>query len=217
FLVIDLAFLGANLIKIHDGGWFPLVIGVAVFTALATWKRGRTILADRFREQLVPLDDFFELMRIERPARVPGVAVFMTSNASGCPPPLMQNFMLNRVVHQHVVLLTVTTEEVPWVDESQRLDLEELPAGFCRLRARYGFMQTPDVPALLAQAKVPDYAAEHTTFVLGRETVLASERPGMAVWRERLFAFMARNAQSATAFFGLPSERVLEIGTQVDL
>ncbi|HEY6559918.1 MAG TPA: potassium transporter Kup [Polyangiaceae bacterium] len=217
FLVIDLAFLGANLVKIHDGGWFPLVVGVTVFTALATWKRGRTILAERFREQLVPLDDFFELMRVELPARVPGMAVFMTSNATGCPPPLMQNFMHNRVVHQRVVLLTVTTEEVPFVDDSERFDVEQLPAGFCRLRARYGFMQTPDIPALLARAKLPDYAPEHTTFVLGRETVLASERPGMAIWRERVFAFMARNAQPATAFFGLPSDRVLEIGTQVEL
>lgn len=217
FLIPDLAFLGANLVKIADGGWFPLVIGAAIFTLLTTWKRGRVILAERFREQMVPLQDFFELIHVERPARVPGMAVFMTSNRDGTPPALMHNFMHNRVVHQRVVLLTVITEEVARVAEEERLTFEELPLGFWRVIARYGFMEYPNVPDLLAQGQVPGYALEHTTFFLGRETLLASERPGMAIWRERVFAFMSRNAQPATAFFGIPTDRVLEIGTQIEL
>jgi KUP system potassium uptake protein len=217
FLIPDLAFFGANLIKIADGGWFPLVIGASVFLILTTWKRGRAILSERFREQMVPLQDFFEVIHVERPARVPGMAVFMTSNREGTPPALMHNFMHNRVVHQHVVLLTVVTEEVARISDSERLTLEELPEGFVRAVARYGFMEDPKIPALLEQGKLPGYALEHTTFFVGRETLLASERPGMAIWREHIFAFMAQNAQSATSFFGIPTDRVLEIGTQIEL
>jgi KUP system potassium uptake protein len=217
FLVPDLAFFGANLIKIADGGWFPLFVGGVIFVTMTTWKRGRAILSERFREQMVPLQDFFELIHVERPARVPGMAVFMTSNLEGTPPALMHNFMHNRVVHQRVVLLTVITEEVARVSGAERVTIEELREGFVRVVARYGFMEYPDIPALLAQGTVPDYALEHTTFFLGRETLLASERPGMAIWRERIFAVMARNAQPATLFFGIPTDRVLEIGTQIEL
>jgi KUP system potassium uptake protein len=217
FLVPDLAFFAANLIKIEDGGWFPLLIGGAIFIVLTTWKRGRAILSERFREQMVPLQDFFELIHVERPARVPGMGVFMTSNSDGAPPALMNNFMHNRVVHQHVVLLTVITEEVARVSPSERLTIEELPEGFVRVVAHYGFMEYPDIPALLAHGNVPGYALEHTTFFLGRETLLASEKPGMAIWREQIFAFMARNAQPATSFFGIPTDRVLEIGTQIEI
>jgi KUP system potassium uptake protein len=217
FLVPDLAFLSSNLIKVADGGWFPLLIGALVFSMLTTWKRGRSILSERFREQMVPLQDFFELIHVERPARVPGMAVFMTSNRDGTPPALMHNFMHNRVVHQHVVLLTVITEEVARVSADERLTVEELPEGFVRVIARYGFMEDPNIPELLAKGGLPSYGIEHTTFFLGRETLLASERKGMALWRERLFAFMARNAQPATLFFGIPTDRVLEIGTQIEL
>jgi KUP system potassium uptake protein len=145
------------------------------------------------------------------------MAVFMTSNLQGTPPALMHNFMHNRVVHQHVVLLTVVTEEVARISERERVTLEELPEGFVRASARYGFMEYPNIPELLAKSRVPGYALEHTTFFVGRETLLASEKPGMAIWRERIFAFMARNAQSATLFFGIPTDRVLEIGTQIEL
>ncbi|HMJ12041.1 MAG TPA: potassium transporter Kup [Polyangiaceae bacterium] len=217
FLVPDLALFGANINKIPGGAWFPLLMAAGVFTVFTTWKRGRLILSERFREQMVPLTDFFELIHVERPARVPGVAVFMTSNAQGTPPALMHNFMHNRVVHQHVVLLTVVTQEVARVSADERLTVEELPEGFVRVVARYGFMEDPNIPALLAHGNVPGYALEHTTFFLGRETLLASEKQGMAIWRERLFAFLARNAQPATLFFGIPTDRVLEIGTQIEL
>lgn len=217
FLLIDCAFLAANTTKIHDGGWFPLVVGIAIFTLLTTWKRGREILAQRFREQLVPLEDFFELMKVERTARVPGLAVFMTSNPEGTPQPLLHNFNLNRVVHQRVALLNVKTEDMAWVDEDARLEIESLSEGFYRVRVTNGFMQEPHVPQLLAQHQVPGFLPEHTVYVVGRETVLASERPGMALWRERLFAFMSRNAQPPTAFFGIPSHRVLELGSQVEI
>ncbi|HEY6562443.1 MAG TPA: potassium transporter Kup [Polyangiaceae bacterium] len=217
FLVPDLALFGANINKIPHGGWFPLLLASAVFMVFTTWKRGRAILSERFRDQMVPLTDFFELIHVERPARVPGIAVFMTSNAQGTPPALMHNFMHNRVVHQHVVLLTVVTEEVARVSDAERLTVEELPEGFVRVVARYGFMEDPNIPALMAQGNVPGYALEHTTFFLGRETLLASEKRDMAIWRERLFAFLARNAQPATLFFGIPTDRVLEIGTQIEL
>jgi KUP system potassium uptake protein len=216
-LAVDLAFFGANASKIPTGGWFPLVVGAGLFALMTTWKRGRAILAERFREQMVPLSDFFELFHVERPARVPGFAVYMTSNSIGAPPALMTNFMHNRAVHQHVILLTVITDEVARVEPDERVKVEHLEAGFHRIVAHYGFMETPDIPMLLGMGLVADYALEHTTFFLGRETVLATQNPGMALWRERLFAFMSRNAQPATAFFGIPADRVVEIGTQVEI
>ena len=216
-LIVDLSFFGANASKIADGGWFPLSIGAGLFTLMTTWKKGREIVAARFREQMVPLSDFFEVFHVERPARVPGIAVYMTSNSVGAPPALMTNFMHNRAVHQNVILLTVITEEVARVETEERFSVEHLEAGFHRVVAHYGFMEAPDIPKLLAMDIVPGYAIEHTTFFLGRETVLATERPGMALWRERLFAFMSRNAQPATAFFGIPADRVVEIGTQVEI
>jgi KUP system potassium uptake protein len=217
FLAVDLAFLAANLTKIHHGGWLALAIGFAVFTILTTWKRGREILASRFREQLIPLEDFLELMHVERTTRVPGMAVFMTSNLDGTPPPLLHNFKLNRVVHQRVALLNVRTEEVPVVEDDRRLQVDALEAGFFRVQARYGFMETPDIPSLLTSGRLPGYLPDHAVYILGRETVIASDRPGMALWRERLFTLMSRNAQGATAFFAIPPDRVLEIGSQVEL
>jgi KUP system potassium uptake protein len=216
FLIPDIAFLGANLIKIHDGGWFPLLIGAGLFMVMITWKRGREILGERFRERIVPLADFYELLHVERPARVPGTAVYLTSNAEGTPPALLQNFLLNRAIHQRVALVTITTEDVPFVEAEERAQREELEMGFVRIVARFGFMESPNVPKLL-EAELPGYSLEHTTFFLGRETLIATERPGMAIWREKLFAFLSRNAQPATAFFGIPPDRVMEIGTQIEL
>jgi KUP system potassium uptake protein len=216
-LSIDISFFGANLSKFADGGWFPLLIGAGLFTLMTTWKRGREILAERFREQMVPLSDFFELFRVEFPARVPGTAVYMTSNAIGTPPALMTNFLHNRAVHQSVVLLTVITEEVARVAIEDRVEVEHMDEGFHRVVARYGFMETPNIPGLLGTGIIPGYALEHTTFFLGRETVLATQRPGMALWRERIFAFMQRNAQTATTFFGIPADRVVEIGAQIEI
>jgi KUP system potassium uptake protein len=216
FLLPELAFLGSNLGKIGKGGWVPLVIGAVLFVIMTTWRRGRLVLADRFKEQLLPLEDFFDLMRVEIPARVPGTAVFMTSARGGTPPALLHNFMHNRVVHQHILLLTVVTEESARVQEDQRFTMETLDEGFIRLIAHYGFMEQPNVPELLVRSGLVP-SVEHVTFFLGRENLIATERPGMAGWRVQLFSAMTRNSQPATKFFGIPPDRVMEIGAQIEL
>ena len=216
FLAPELVFMGANAIKIEHGGWFPLVVGAAIFAMMLSWKRGREILAQRFREQLLPLDDFFDLMHVEMPARVPGTAVFMTSTRDGTPPAMLHNFMHNRVVHQHIVLLTVVTSESARVSEEDRFTVEDLAHGFVRVIGRYGFMEQPDAPRLLLDAHAVT-SIEHTTFFLGRENLIATQHPGMAKWRVGLFAFLTRNAQPATKFFNIPPDRVFEIGAQIEL
>jgi KUP system potassium uptake protein len=216
FVVIDLSFFGANATKIAHGGWFPLVIGAGIFVLMTTWKKGRELLGTRINEQIVPLEDFFELIRIERPARVPGTAVFMTSNARGTPHSLVQNFLLNRVVHQRVILLTIVTTEQARVMPDERVTVEQLDQGFVRVVARYGFMDQPDVPSLLEKLGLPDWSTAHTTFFLGRETVLPA-RTGMSRWRQHLFAFMSRNSQRAATFFNVPPDRVMEIGSPIRL
>jgi KUP system potassium uptake protein len=216
FLLPELVFMGANAIKIEHGGWFPLVIGAAIFAMMLSWKRGREILSQRFREQLLPLTDFFDLMRVDIPARVPGTAVFMVSSRDGTPPAMLHNFMHNRVVHQHIVLLTVVTSEQARVAEKDRFTLEQLEQGFVRVVGRYGFMEQPDAPRLLLDAGVIT-SVEHVTFFLGRENLIATQHPGMARWRVSLFAFLTRNAQPATKFFNIPPDRVFEIGAQIEL
>jgi len=217
FLVPEATFASSNLAKIVDGGWFPLAVGVVLFTVFTTWRKGREVLSQKFRERIVPLDDFFELMHLELPARVPGTAVFMTGSSAGTPPALLHNFLHNRVVHEHVVLLTIITEDVARVPAERRVRVEELPNGFRRAVAHYGFMETPDIPTLLERPELKDYSIEYVTFFLGKETVMPSGHPGMALWRERLFAFLSRNAQPATAFFGIPPSRVVEIGAQIEI
>jgi KUP system potassium uptake protein len=217
FLIPESTFMTSNLAKVADGGWFPLAVGVALFTVFTTWRRGRELLNQRFLERIVPLEDFYELMRVELPARVPGTAVFMTGNSDGTPPALLHNFLHNRVVHEHVVLLTILTENVARVATAERVRVEELEHGFRRAVARFGFMETPDIPTLLERPELKDYSLDYVTFFLGRETVLPTKNHGMALWRERLFAFLARNAQTATAFFGIPAARVVEIGAQIEL
>ncbi|HKY34810.1 MAG TPA: potassium transporter Kup [Polyangiaceae bacterium] len=216
FLTPELVFMGANAIKIEHGGWFPLVVGAGIFVTMLSWKRGREILAQRFREQLLPLTDFFELMRVEVPARVPGTAVFMTSTRDGTPPAMLHNFLHNRVVHQHIVLLTVVTGDEARVAEADRFSVEQMDHGFSRVIGRYGFMEQPDAPKLLQQAGVIG-SVEHVTFFLGRENLIATKHPGMARWRVSLFAFLSRNAQPATKFFNIPPDRVMEIGAQIEL
>jgi KUP system potassium uptake protein len=217
FLVPEATFASSNLAKIVDGGWFPLAVGGILFTIFTTWRRGRELLNERFQERVVPLEDFFELMRVEIPARVPGTAVFMTGSSDGTPPALLHNFLHNRVVHEHVVLLTIVTENVARVPATERVRVEELTNGFRRAVARFGFMEAQDIPTLLERPELKDYSIDYVTFFLGRETVLPTNRPGMALWRERLFAFLSRNAQPATMFFGIPPARVVEIGAQIEL
>jgi KUP system potassium uptake protein len=216
-LSLELIFLGSNLTKIAHGGWFPLAVGAIMFTVFTTWRRGRQLLFEKIKERTVPLEDFFELMVVERPARVPGTAVYLTGNDTGTPTALLQGFLHMRAVHSRVLLLTIITEKIARVKTAERVRIEELPNGFWRAVARYGFMETPNVPELLQHAKFSGYSLEFTTFFLGRETVLPTKNPGMALWRERLFAFLTRNAQPATAFFGIPPSRVMEIGSQIEI
>ena len=219
FLFVDLAYFSANIGKIAHGAWFPLAIGVVVFTLLATWKRGRETLARRFRAKAVPLDKFFARIRKEKPARVPGRAVFMTGNPDLAPPALLHNLEHNKVLHEEVVLLTVVTEEVPKIPPRERVELTPLKNGFFVLRARYGFMQDPDIPRVLRKAKEMglEMTLKETSFFLGREALLARGKSGMARWREKLFTLMSRNAQDATAFFHIPPARVVELGARVEL
>ncbi|MEO7034812.1 MAG: potassium transporter Kup [Polyangiaceae bacterium] len=216
FFIPEMFFVSANVSKIEHGGWVPLAIGATIFTIMVTWKRGREILAERFREQLLPLSDFYDVIAVELPARVPGTAVFMTGTGDGTPPALLHNFLHNRVLHQNIVLLTIVTSDSARIAEVDRFKMEKLDHGFCRVVGRYGFMEQPDAPSILIAAGLI-HTVEHTTFFLGRENLVATRRPGMARWRVSLFSFMSRNAQPATKFFNIPPDRVMEIGAQIEL
>ncbi|HEX7860179.1 MAG TPA: potassium transporter Kup [Verrucomicrobiae bacterium] len=219
FLAIELPLLGANLLKVHHGGWFPLVCAGLVFVLMATWKTGRGILGSRLRGSILPLDTFLTDIAQHPPHRVRGTAVFLNSNPNGTPLALMHNLKHNQVLHERVIILTIQTVEVPHVDPAERVEIEELSCGFHRVIGRFGFMEDPDVPQVFVAAQELGLKIENakTTYFLSRETILASDRPGMFKWRERLFAFMSRNAQSATAFFRLPPNRVVELGMQVEI
>jgi KUP system potassium uptake protein len=219
FLSIDLAFFGANALKIAHGGWLPLVIGGGIFTLMTTWKTGRRIVAERLTARATPLETFIAGVTIRPPARVPGTAVFMTAQPKGTPAALVHNLRHNKVLHQHVVILMVITRPVPHVPEADRYTIREIGGGVFELTLHYGFMEDPDVPAALLGAREHGLTFDDSdvTFFLGRETLIATKTPGMALWRERLFVVIARNAVRATAFFRLPPERVVELGVQVEL
>jgi KUP system potassium uptake protein len=219
FLTVDVSFFGANLLKIVHGGWFPLAVAAVIFTLMVTWKRGRRVLSERLRRSTVPLRSFLQSLALDPPHRVSGVSVFMYSNPHGVPPALLHNLKHNRVLHETVIILTVQIREVPRVDSGSRIELEALDHGFYRVLLHYGFMEEPDVPAELARLRLPGLKIDplHTSFFLSRETLLATSIPGMAIWRERLFAWMARNARPATSYFNLPPNRVVELGMQVEL
>ncbi|GGA01724.1 putative potassium transport system protein kup [Elstera cyanobacteriorum] len=219
FLVVDLAFLSANALKIADGGWFPLVMGGMLFVLMTTWKRGREIVAERLQEGTIPLASFFSRQSSSKTHRVAGTAVFMTANNQVVPYALLHNLKHNKVLHDRVILLTVSTENVPYVSERDRLVLQPLDQNFFRIQIRYGFAQDPNVPAVLQRCKefgLPISMME-TSFFLSRETLISTIRPGMATWREHLFISMAKNAVSATDFFKIPANRVVELGTQIEL
>jgi len=219
FLIVDLTFLVANALKIWHGGWVPLAIATALYFVMITWKRGREILSRRMMEKTVPLKLLLADLAAEPPVRVPGTAVFMYGSSDGTPPALVLNLAHNKVLHEKIVFLTVITEDVPHVGEEQRVVVKRSGKGFHSVVARYGFMQDPDIREVLAACKKNhlDIPLEGTTFFLGRETLIASDRPGMAMWREHLFAFMSRNALRATAFFRIPPNQVFEVGAYVEL
>jgi len=224
FLAVDLAFLGANLVKFEEGGWFPIAAAVLVFTLMATWKAGRTALATQLKDAGLPLDLFMGDIARRKPLRVPGTAVFMTSNTGAAPPVLLHHLKHNKILHDRVLLVSLLTEEIPAVPDAERVTVSDLGSGFWQVVARYGFMESPDVPALLGSlAKRPGGGERvalvpmDTTYYLGRETLLANGPSRLSTWRKRLFIVMARNAVTASQFFGLPPNRVVEMGAQIQL
>ncbi len=220
FLVIDLAFFGANMIKVAHGGWFPLLAAAVVFTVMTTWRRGRRILTDRIREDAMADRAFVTSIMRHPPPRVSGTAVFMDRTFDGIPLALLHNLKHNKVLHEKVVLLTIVTEEIPYVPDEEQVQATDLGLGLYRVVARHGFMdEYVNVPEMVSSIVLPgvSFEPDHTTFFLGRETLLATERPGMALWREQLFAWMSRNAQGAALFFRLPPDRVVEVGAQIEL
>ena len=219
FLSVDLAFFGANLIKIQHGGWFPLLVAAAVYTVMSTWKTGRQFVAKRLDESEIPLETFFARLATQRPVRVSGTAVFMTARPQGAPPILVHHLTHNKVLHEQVVLLTVSVLDVPTVGSENALEVLQLAHGFYRVVARYGFMQRPDVPKALASARRQglEMRPEDTTFYLAQLTLFVNDRIGMAAWRDKLFVFLSRNARRATNFFQIPPDRVVEIGMQLEL
>jgi len=219
FLVVDLAFLTANADKVEHGGWFPLVLGALVFVVMTTWRRGRELLMREVRQSGLALEPFIASISAHPPLRVPGTAVFMTANEESVPNALLHNLKHNKVLHERNVILTVETVETPVAEPTERARVEALGDSFYSLCLRFGFSEDPDVPRALvaiADCGMP-FDLMDTTFFLSRESVVATDRPGMALWRDRLFAFMQRNAVPATAFFQIPGNRLIELGTQVEI
>jgi KUP system potassium uptake protein len=218
FFTIDILYFSANLLKVPAGGWFPLLIGAIAFTLLTTWAKGRKLMIDRMAEAALPIEVFIKSAATSA-TRVPGTAVFMTTSMTGVPHALLHNLKHNKVLHERVMLLTVRIEDVPFVMGERRIETKDYGAGFYRIIIRYGFMEEIDVPAALAMVKTcgPQFKMMDTSFFLARQTLIASARPGMAIWREKLFAWMLRNAESAMEFFKLPTNRVVELGSQVEI
>ena len=221
FFVVDVAFFGATLLKVVDGGWFPLLIGAIVFTVMTTWRQGRGIMFNRLRASSVPLKPFLDSLFVEPPQRVQGTAVFLTATPEATPHALLHNLNHNKVLHERVVFLTAEVTEEPWVEFQDRLKLSKLGNGCWRMNVRYGFMDEPDISRSfeIAATLGLEFDMMTTSFFLSRETVVpvASLSSGMALWRERLFSMMARNAGNAADYFKLPTNRVIELGTKVEI
>jgi KUP system potassium uptake protein len=218
-LVIDVVFLSANAPKIAEGGWFPLAIGAVVFSIMTTWRRGRAILAAYMQEATLPISLFMQDMGVNPPHRVSGTAVFMTPQRDGIPPVLLHHLKHNKVLHEQVVLLSISTEDVPIVPAADRVQVESLGHGFYTVTAHYGFMQNPSVLKILRRCVPKGLVVnpDTTSFYLGRDALLTTGKGDLSRWRKILFAFLSRNARTATDFFGLPPNRVVELGAQVEL
>jgi KUP system potassium uptake protein len=218
FFVVDFAYLGANLLKVPAGGWVPLAIGLVIFTLLTTWARGRALMRERMAESTMPMEIFIK-SAASSAQRVSGTAIFMASTSAGVPSALLHNIKHNRILHERIIILTVEIAEVPYVDEANRATCKTLGEGFYRVILRYGFLEETDVPAALARVDLcgPPFEMMQTSFFLSRQTLIASKVPGMAIWREKIFAWMLRNAANAMEFFRLPSNRVVELGSQVEI
>ena len=216
FFIVDIAYFGANLTKVPDGGWVPLAIGLIIFTMLTTWSRGRKLMQTTMAEGAMPIPVFVR-SAASSATRVPGTAVFMTSSSDGVPHALLHNLKHNKVLHERIILLTIKIADVPYVEDYKLCALEDLGQGFHRLVLNYGFMQPVDVPEALKRATAcgGEFRMIETSFFLSRQTLIASNKPGMPIWREKLFAWMLRNSESAMEYFRLPTNRVVELGSQV--
>jgi KUP system potassium uptake protein len=217
FLVIDIAFFSANILKIPDGGWVPLVIGIVIFTLMLTWKSGRTLLYDHLRNEAMALIPFIDAIGAHPPARVPGTALFLTPNADGVPHALLHNLKHNKVLHEKIVILTVQFSNIPNAPIEDRVDVEALPHNFYKVTMRYGFKDDPDLPRdlLLCAEQGLVLDAMDTSFFIGKEILIASEKPGMPIWRKKIFIGLFRSAETITNQFNLPPNRVVELGSQV--
>ncbi|MCL9983409.1 MAG: potassium transporter Kup [Erythrobacter sp.] len=218
FLIVDIAYFGANLIKVPQGGWVPLAIGFVIFTLLTTWARGRKLMRERMSESALPLEIFAKSAK-NSALRVPGTAIFMASTTAGVPSALLHNIKHNKVLHERVVILTISIADVPYVDPETRCEMTDLGDGFYRAVLNYGFMEETDVPEGLKTMQRCGGAFDmmHTSFFLSRQTLIPSDHPGMSIWREKMFAWMLRNAASAMDFFKLPTNRVVELGSQLEI
>ena len=218
-LLIDVAFLSSNALKIPAGGWFPIAIGIAVFTLLTTWKRGRALLMQRLADDGMPLDLFIQSINASPPARVTGTAVFLSGAQNSVPHALLHNLKHNKVLHERVVFLTIVPRDIPYVPLSERYDAKPLGCNFFQIHAFYGFKEDPDVPALLEETGREGFVFDmmQTSFFVSRETLIPTVKAGMALWREKLFVSMSKNATKASEFFQVPTNRVVELGTQVEL
>ena len=221
FLLVDLIFLASNATKIMDGGWFPLVIGGVIFTLLMTWKRGRALMFRRLSEQGIPLKPFLEGLAAHPPNKVSGTAIFMTAAPDAVPHALLHNLKHNKVLHEKTVFLTIVTHDVPFVPPEDRVQFDTLLKGFYRIEAWYGFKEQPDIDEILNACRVRyglSFDVMDTSFFLSRDTVIPrSDTPGMALWRDHVFAWMTRNATRATDFFNIPANRVVELGTHIEI
>jgi len=218
FFIVDFGYFGANLLKVPSGGWVPLLIGLVIFTLLTTWSRGRALMRERMAESSMPMEIFIK-SAANSATRVPGTAIFMASAASGVPSALLHNIKHNRILHERVIVLTVQIEDVPFVRSGERIVCKDLGEGFYRVKMRFGFLEETNVPATLDLVDLcgPKFDMMNTSFFLSRQTLIASKIPGMAIWREKVFAWMLRNAANAMEFFKLPSNRVVELGSQVEI
>ena len=224
FLAVDLSFFGANIVKFEDGGWFPIVVAAVVFVLMSTWKRGRALVGAMLRDAGLPLELFLDDVVRRKPTRIPGTAVFMTSNLGSAPPVMLHHVKHNKVLHERIILTSVLSEEVPTVPEAERVVTRDLGSGFFQVVAHYGFMEQPNIPALLESLATREGIGPklevkplEVSYYLGRETLLATGAARLATWRKKLFIVMSRNSATASAFFGLPPNRVVELGAQIQL
>jgi KUP system potassium uptake protein len=220
FMTVDLGFFGANLLKVEEGGWLPLGIGGLLFFLLMTWYKGRMIVKERTAADGIPLMPFLQGLLAHPPHRVSGTAIYLTGSDTLVPVSLLHNLKHNKVLHERTIFLTFNTRDIPYVDDAERVSTQDIGGGLYLVRAAYGFNETPDVKAVLSQVGQENdmtFEMMDTSFFLARETVVPTQLPGMSIWRERVFAWMHQNAAKPTDFFSIPANRVVELGTKIEI